>query len=227
MKNVTPRFDELIRDTKAWLEYASEAGLVFTSFVQEEAAGEDFGPAPCKTCPLGSERQGVSVPWGGTRPQVVFVSAAPLSGCKDGGSPFVGEAGAQLEKIINATKSEARLGDDDIVLTYARKCSLASGSEIPSEVLKRAFTACAPVLREEILALNPSVVIAMGAEALRALTGVEDIKAARGRLHDLAGAADSGLKVQPTYGLQELMGNNKLRRPVWDDILLAIKALKR
>lgn len=226
MKNATPRFSELIVDVKAWLEYVSMSGLTFTPLARDEACGDESEAGRCRDCPLRELSEGLAASWGGVRPGLVFVLAAPFTGVKKGGSPFTGKAGAQLERIIKATMAEAGLGDDEVGLTFARKCFLPRGVKAAPELLSGALHACAPFLRDEIAVLAPSVVIAMGPEAAAALTGSDDIRSARGRLHGLTGGAASGIKVMPTYGLKELLGDKALKRPIWDDILLAIKALK-
>jgi len=227
MNNVTPRYNDLIRDAKGWLEYASLLGLSFLPSASSDALEAEKIPEVCGACPFCKERLGVFRAWGGVSPRLVFVLAAPAPFDGDGEySPFTGEAGGQIGKIIKAAAAEAGLGDEDIALTFARRCLLPPGQRPASHLLEKAFKCCAPLLREEVEALAPSVVVAMGAEACSALTGRSDIEASRGELLHLEGTAGSPTLVQATYGLSELLGDNKLRRPVWDDILLAIKALK-
>ncbi|MFQ5354002.1 MAG: uracil-DNA glycosylase family protein [Thermodesulfobacteriota bacterium] len=228
MNKATLRYEELIRGSKAWLEYARELGLAFVPSMREDespAVAEDPG---CRECPLREERQGLYEWPGEKRPQIVFVSAMPPPPMEEGEySPFTGEAGRQLEKIMEATGAEAGLGISDIALTFAVKCIMPPHRGTEPQVLERAYRACAKLLRGEILEFAPSVVIAMGAEAARALTGLSDLKAARGRLHEFSGEAGPvGIQVMPTYGLKELLVQKSLKRPVWDDIQLAIKALK-
>ncbi|MFQ5427671.1 MAG: uracil-DNA glycosylase family protein [Thermodesulfobacteriota bacterium] len=228
MKNVTPRNSGLIRDSRAWLEYASELGL---TFIPSAGGPLEPGESPgegCEACPLRGERQGVFSPWGSSRPRLVFVSAMPPPPMEEGEySPFTGEEGRQLEKIMQAAADEAVLGISDMALTFAAKCIMPPHTGTEPQVLERAYRACARLLRGEILELSPSVVVAMGAEATMALTGLSDLKAARGRLHEFSGeAGPGGIQVMPTYGLKELLVQKTLKRPVWDDIQLAIKALK-
>ncbi len=226
MKNVTPRYNELIKDSKAWLEYASLLGLPYIYSASASLSEAEKTPEVCGACPLRKRRQGVFQALGAERPRMLFVCDSPAPFVGDGEySPFTGESGELIGKIMKAAAAEAKLDDEDIALTFAARCILPRGLRPAKEDMEQAFKCCAPLLIEEVQALAPGVVVAMGAEACGVLTGRVDVEASGGELLRL-GTAGSDIPVRATYGISELLRDNKLRRPVWDDILLAIKTLK-
>ncbi len=209
MNDVTSRFNRLIGETRACLEYASLAGL-------------DFAPstkaAVCSACPLGTGRAGLFKGWGGIRPKLAFVCATPPP-CRGKGeySPFTGELGELLLKIIKSTK----LHEQDLHLLFAIRCIPSSGQDTDPEALQGGFHSCAPLLREEIKELRPLVVMAMGSKACEALTGQADIGACRGNFFDF-----QGIRIMPTHGIEELLRDKSIRKAAWEDIKLAMKALE-
>jgi len=215
MNDVTSRFSSLIRDTRAYLEYAALAGLDFAPRSAPPSANLKAG-LECPACPFRTSRDGLFRGWGNDHPRLTFVSTTPPPPSASGEySPFTGEHGELLLKIIKSPK----LDDKDLSLCFALRCMPPHGTE--PEAIQRAYRACAPLLREEIKRLNPEVVLAMGEEACEALTGKSDIKASRGRFSDF-----QGIKVMPTYGIDELLKDKGLKKEVWADIQLAMKALK-
>jgi len=219
MNDVTSRFNSLIKDTKAYLEYASLSGFYFAPYsVPRPVVSE--APLECHACPFRSSRAGLFRGWGGKHPQLAFVSAAPPTYCGSGEyNPFTGEAGSQIDRIIRATKDAGDLGDEGISLSFAIRCAPSGDASPPA--LKGAYASCAPLLRKEIQGQVPVVTVAMGAEAFEALTGKADIGRSRGRFFDF-----SGIKIVPTYGVKELIRDRGLRKLVWEDILFALSALK-
>jgi len=219
MDDVRSRFNSLIKDTKAYLEYASLSGFYFAPYsVPRPAASE--APLECHACPFRSSRAGLFKGWGGKEPKLAFVSAAAPPYCGSGEySPFTGEAGSQIDRIIRAAKDSGRLDDEGVSLSFAIRC--APPRDANALTLQGAYASCAPLLREDIQGQGPAVAVAMGAEAFEALTGKADIGRSRGRFFDF-----SGIKVVPTYGVKELIGDRSLRKLVWEDILFALSALK-
>jgi DNA polymerase len=219
MDDVSTRFNRLIKDTKAYLEYASLSGLCLAPYSSAHAVASEE-PLECNACPFRSSRTGLFKGWGGKEPQLAFVSAAPPAPANGREyTPFTGEAGSQIERIIRAAQDAGDLGDNGVSLSFAIRCAPPSDASPPT--LKGAYASCAPLLRKEIEGHGPVVVVAMGAEAFEALTGKTDIGRSRGRFFDF-----SGIKVVPTYGITELIRDRGLRKLVWEDILFALSALK-
>jgi len=219
MSDVTSRFNSLLKDTKACLEYASLSGVDFAPYATpQEASSKD--PLACSACPFRSSSTSRFKGWGGKHPELAFISSTPPP-CGESGeyNPFTGEAGSQTDRIIRAAKDAGNLGDEGVSLSFAIRC--APPRDAPPTALKGAYASCAPLLREDITGQDPVVAVAMGAEAFEALTGKTDIGRSRGRFLDF-----SGIKVVPTYGIEELIRDRGLRKLVWEDIQLALSALK-
>jgi DNA polymerase len=86
------------------------------------------------------------------------------------GRPFVGPAG----RILADSLSAAGLAREDVYLTNAVKHfrhEQRGKKRIHRKPSLRQLTACAPWMRQEIVAVDPKVVVALGATAARALTG--------------------------------------------------------
>jgi len=185
-------------------------------------AGLDFVPcgqrAPCSGCPFQAGGYKKFTGWGGGAPLLAFVcsSPPPFSGAGEY-SPFTGPLGTLLLKIIKSPKLE----DKDVFLSFAMRCIAAKERHHESDAMQEACRSCAPLLREDIKKLSPHVVLAMGAGACHVLTGDRNIEALRGTIRDF-----HGIKVIPTYGIEELINDSGLKRAVWEDIQLAMAALK-
>jgi len=222
MSDVTSRFNSLLKDTKACLEYASLSGVDFAPYATPQEAPCKAPPA-CPACPFRSNSASRFKGWGGKHPELAFVSSTPPPYRGSGEyNPFTGEVGSQIDRIIRAAKDAGRLDDEGVSLSFAIRCATPPrDAPPPSQALKAAYASCAPLLREDIQEQGPVVAVAMGAEAFEALTGNADIGRSRGRFFDL-----SGIKVVPTYGVKELIRDRGLRKLVWEDIQLALSALK-
>lgn len=99
------------------------------------------------------------------------------------GEPFVGPAGRMLERAL----TEAGIARDDCYLTNAVKHFRFEHAEGTPRLHKkpavRHITACRPWLTEELAAVAPEVVVALGATAVRAVLGTGyRVTADRGRL---------------------------------------------
>jgi len=219
MSDVTSRFNNLLKDTKACLKYASLSGIDFAPYATPQEASCK-APHACPACPFRSSSASRFKGWGGKHPELAFISAEPPPYRGSGEyTTFTGEVGSQIDRIIRAAKDAGNLGDEGVSLSFAIRC--APPRDAPPTALKGAYASCAPLLREEIKTLGPVVAVAMGAEAFEALTGNADIERLRGRFFDL-----SSIKVVPTYGMEELIRDRGLRKLVWEDIQLALSALK-
>jgi len=219
MSDVRSALKSLLKDTAAYLEYASLSGLDLAPYSAPRSKACDES-IECTACPFQSDRAGLFRGWGGEHAKLAFVSATPPP-CAENGeyNPFTGRVGEQTGKIIKAAKNVADLEDEDISLFFVTECIPPQGTS--PDTLKDAYRSCAPLLEKKIKAQGPLVVVAMGEVAFRALTGSSDIEGSRGKF-----SLFNDIKVIPTYGIKELIGDRTLRRPVWEDILLALGALK-
>ena len=117
----------------------------------------------CRRCALCEGRTQV-VPGKGPRPaKLVIVGEAPGAEEDRVGAPFVGRAGALLDRALAA----AGVGRDQVFITNVVKCRPPDNRKpLPAE-----RAACRPFLEGEIDSAGAGVVVALGGTAAQALLG--------------------------------------------------------
>jgi uracil-DNA glycosylase family 4 len=125
-------------------------------------AGEPLDLA-CRRCPLCEGRTQV-VPGKGPRPaKLVIVGEAPGAEEDRVGAPFVGRAGALLDRALAA----AGVARDQVFITNVVKCRPPDNRKpLPAE-----RAACRPFLEGELETAGAAVVVALGGTAAEALLG--------------------------------------------------------
>ncbi len=128
--------------------------------------------------------------------KIIFVGEAPGQNEERAGVPFVGQAGKMLKqmtahsgidysKCYTTNVSNERPPGNDFTFFYADK-----DRNVPSAKLTMFWK----TLRAKIVELRPNVVVALGAEALRAITGERKISRWRGTIMMF-----QDIKIVPTY----------------------------
>ena len=130
----------------------------------------------------------------------MFVGEAPGADEDRQGEPFVGRAGELLTKIIQTMGFQR----SEVYIANVLKCRPdmppgASGNRQPTQ---SEMETCLPYLRQQIEHIQPKVVVALGATAMRGLFGkVEQMKLMRGRWH-LFGSIPVMATFHPSYLLR-------------------------
>jgi len=136
----------------------------------------------------------------------MFIGEGPGSEEDRLGEPFVGPAGQLLDKIIGAMG----FGRSSVYIANVVKCRPPGNrNPEPAEV-----GACLPYLEQQIEAIAPDVMVALGAVAARALLETESsVGRLRGHFHDRG-----GIPVRVTYHPAYLLRNPAEKRKVWEDM---------
>ena len=165
---------------------------------------EDLGE--CTRCKLHSTRTHLVYGVGNPGADLMFVGEAPGRDEDQQGIPFVGRAGQLLTKIIEAID----LQRDDVYIANVIKCRPPNNrNPEPDET-----QTCQPFLFAQIDAVQPKVIVALGAFAVRTLLQREDaISRLRGRVFDYRGA-----KLVPTFHPAYLLRSPDKKRDVWEDM---------
>jgi DNA polymerase len=122
------------------------------------------------------------------------------------GIAFIGKAGQLLDKILEACNFTR---ERHVYISNIVKCR-PPGNRKPE---KEEMAACLPYLEEQIELIDPAIVVAMGATALKGLKGGEPkITAERGKWQYLGTRL-----LMPTYHPAALLRNPTLKRPAWED----------
>lgn len=173
----------------------------------------------CTACPLHEHRtQAVCGEGVWNSPRIAFVGEAPGSQEDAQGHPFVGPSGKVLERLLAAMG----LTRDQVYVTNTVKCRPEDNRTPTAEEVQT----CGGFLEEELLAIKPGAIVALGATAAnRFMTVQESMRYARGRWH-----AWKGQRVRvtwhPAYVLRkDREDGGEARRQMWDDMLAVMEML--
>ena len=170
----------------------------------------------CTRCKLhGQGRQQIVFGVGNPEADLMFVGEAPGADEDAQGVPFVGKAGQLLTKMIGAMG----FGRDDVYIANVIKCRPPGNrNPEPDEI-----ASCQPFLFQQIAAIQPKVIVALGAFAAKTLLQSEaPISRLRGRHYPFRGAT-----LIPTFHPSFLLRSPGYKREAWDDLKLALGVLGR
>ena len=169
--------------------------------------------ASCTKCSLHETRIKVVPGKGAKRPEIMFIGEAPGADEDKQGEPFVGRAGKLLTKMIIAMGYSR----DEVFIGNILKCRPPSNRKpLPEEM-----DTCMPYLKQQIAALKPKVIIALGATAVQGLLQTTtSISELRGEWTTF-----EGIPFMPTYHPAYLLRNPSAKTYVWADLKKALKHL--
>jgi DNA polymerase len=166
----------------------------------------DIGPdcSRCKLHTLGRKQVVFGV--GNPNADLMFVGEAPGADEDIQGIPFVGRAGQLLTKMIQAINLER----DQVYIANVIKCRPPGNrNPEPDEI-----ATCEPFLFQQIDAVKPRVIVALGSFAAKTLLrSDESISRLRGRIYDFRGA-----KLIPTFHPSFLLRSPDRKRDAWEDL---------
>ena len=196
-----PRIPDTSTDTDPGLVQVVRSAAEVLAAVQS-----DIGPA-CTRCKLHTlGRKQVVFGVGNPDADLMFVGEAPGGDEDIQGIPFVGRAGQLLTKMIEAIN----LRRDDVYIANVIKCRPPGNrNPEPDEIAQ-----CEPFLLQQIAAINPKVIVALGSFAAKTLLRSEEsISRLRGRIYDFQGA-----KLIPTFHPSFLLRSPDRKRDAWEDL---------
>jgi uracil-DNA glycosylase len=176
----------------------------------------------CTKCPhLVAFRHSVVFGVGNPRAELMFVGEAPGADEDMQGEPFVGRAGELLTKIIQTMGYQRT----EVYIANVLKCrpDIPPGTPGNRQPTATEMETCLPYLREQIELIQPKLMVALGATAMRGLFGKDEpMNQMRGRWH-LFGSIPVMATFHPSY----LLRNQALaiKRKVWEDMLLVLERL--
>jgi DNA polymerase len=170
----------------------------------------------CKKCNLHKTRTNVVFGEGNPEADIVFIGEAPGADEDRTGIPFVGRAGQLLDKMF----MEVGLNREDVYICNILKCRPPGNRDPePDEV-----ESCSPYLEEQLEIISPTIIVALGAHAIRFLTGLRSsISKMRDGIHHY-----KGIRLVPTYHpaacfrtasfKKDLINDLKIIKPLLEDI---------
>ena len=160
----------------------------------------------CTKCALHETRTKTVFGAGNANADLMFVGEAPGADEDIQGIPFVGRAGQLLTKMIQAINFER----DQVYIANVIKCRPPGNrNPEPDEI-----ASCEPFLFQQIDAVRPRVIVALGSFAAKTLLRTEEsISRLRGRAYDFRGA-----KLIPTFHPSFLLRSPDRKRDAWEDL---------
>lgn len=212
----------VLEDLQVWgfetVSSAREADLPICSLSPVTSAGpaqacraetlEELGARlqDCQLCPLCQKRQKVVFGVGNPQADLMLVGEVPGQEEDEAGTPFTGEVGQLLDRILFAM----RLQRQDVYLCHLVKCRPTNNRDPqPQEV-----ATCEQFLKLQIAAIQPRVIVTLGRFAAQSLLQSQDaIADLRGHWREYQGIA-----LMPTYHPAYLLQTPAGKRDVWQDM---------
>lgn len=179
----------------------------------------------CKRCSLGQTRLNFVFGTGNPNAEIMFVGEGPGFQEDHKGEPFIGRAGALLDKIIEAmghTRQSVYIAN--IVKCHPMKDpsnpELSNNDRPPTP---EEMAACKEYLDKQMEIISPKVIITLGASSTRCLLNTEEtISSLRGKF-----SVYNGIKLMPTYHPAALLRNPGLKKDTWHDMKEVLAYLKQ
>jgi len=160
----------------------------------------------CKRCKLYRHRRNIVFGSGNPEARLLFVGEGPGEDEDIQGKPFVGRAGQLLTKIINSIN----LTREEVYITNIIKCR-PPGNRNPEF---DEINACQPFLVEQLDAIQPRIICALGTFAAQTLLKTDEkISSLRGRFIPYHNS-----KLIATFHPAFLLRNPQRKRDVWEDM---------
>jgi DNA polymerase len=175
--------------------------------------------AQCTKCGLAETRTKTVFARGNPNAKLVFVGEAPGADEDEQGRPFVGRAGQLLDKMIGAMGLDP---ETDVYVCNIIKCR-PPGNRKPE---LQEIETCIPYLHEQLAALSPKVIVAMGNTAVSALLDTKlGITKLRGAWKLYKGKVPVMPTYHPSYLIRPSAQQTEAKKQAWEDLQAVMKEL--
>ena len=181
--------------------------------------------ATCQLCAVSGAKGKLVFGEGAPDAEIMFVGEVPGDPEERVGRPFMGPAGEKLDEMIRAMG----LTRADIYIASVLKSRLP-GDRAPTP---EDIAACGPYLLEQVLAVQPGVLVTLGGPATKWICGVDaGISRIRGTWQSWtppAGASCPSISVMPTYHPSYVLRTytRQVRAEVWSDLRAVLARIGR
>jgi len=173
---------------------------------------EDLGD--CTRCPLHKQgRKQIVFGVGDPHAELMFIGEAPGADEDLKGEPFVGRAGQLLTNMIKAMG----ITREQVYIANIIKCR-PPGNRTPE---RDECETCSPFLMRQIAAIQPKVIVALGAVAAKTLLAVNaPMFEFRGHWYDFRGT-----RLAVTYHPAFLLRDPRQKKEAWKDLQMVMMEL--
>lgn len=179
----------------------------FAAVESSALAGVQEKLRECTRCKLCKNRKNIVFGEGNPEASLVFVGEGPGQEEDEQARPFVGAAGQLLTDII---VKGMKLKREDVYICNIVKCRPPDNRNPEPDEIK----ACEPFLIEQLGAIKPEIIIALGNIAAKTLLQTkEGITALRGKWQTCR-----GMRLMPTFHPAYLLRNASGKKLVWEDV---------
>jgi len=159
----------------------------------------------CKKCKLCMERTNIVFGSGNENADIMLIGEAPGADEDKQGVPFVGKAGQLMDKAFAGLD----VSRDKLYIANIVKCRPPL-NRVPTE---DEAEACLNYLRNQVILINPKIIVLMGSTALKNILGKEyGITSARGKWVE-----KKGILYMPTWHPAALLRDDTKKIDFWND----------
>jgi uracil-DNA glycosylase family 4 len=172
--------------------------------------------ADCRQCVLAQQRHQTVPGEGNSQARLMFVGEGPGAEEDRSGRPFVGASGQLLEKII---ENGMGLSRQEVFIANVVKCRPPQNRTPLAEEI----ASCSPYLEQQIAAVKPELIIALGRPAAQyLLQSNEAVGSLRGKILK---RPQGGPPILVTYHPAFLLYEPERKADCWADIQVAMRFL--
>lgn len=169
----------------------------------------------CTKCNLCKNRTNTVFADGSPKAKIMFIGEGPGADEDLQGVPFVGKAG----KLMNEAFKGLGIKREEVYIANIVKCR-PPGNRTP---LKEEAMSCLDYLRNQVILINPKIIVLLGNTALKNILGDEySITASRGKWIE-----KKGIKYMPTFHPAALLRDETKKIDFWKDLELVVEEAKK
>ena len=165
----------------------------------------------CKKCKLCMTRTNIVFGTGNKNADLMMIGEGPGADEDKQGIPFVGRAGKLMDKAFEGLG----LKRDEVYIANVVKCRPPQNRVPEDDEVK----ACLDYLRNQVILVNPKIIVLLGSTALKNILGKEyGITQARGKWIE-----KKGIMYMPTWHPAALLRDENKKIEFWKDLKAVIK----
>ncbi len=168
----------------------------------------------CNKCKLCKTRQNIVFGTGNKQAKLMFIGEGPGADEDRLGEPFVGRAG----KLMNLAFETLGIDRNEVYIANVVKCR-PPGNRNPEE---DEAVACLDYLRNQVILVQPEIIVLLGSVALKNILGKEyGITASRGKWVE-----KKGIKYMPTWHPAALLRDETKKIDFVKDLQKVVEEMK-